>query len=246
MNTILTRSTIPASLLTLLLSALPAHASEPVQWGSFGVGIGTGGLGIDYAYPVNPYLDIRAGYDFGSLKRDSEEEGVDYEVELKFSSARLIADYKPFKGGFRLSAGLYTGSPELELDASGEDDYEVGDRTYFGDADIAGDIDLGSTAPYLGLGWGGTAGTTGLGVSFDIGVLFTDKPEVALSVPRGMVCDATDGDCDPATEGFDVTGDSAEAVEFRAQVENERQNLEDDSQDYDLWPIIRLGLHYRY
>lgn len=248
--------TIPALLIPIVLSLSTTSlyaADENARVGSFGFGVGTGGLGVDYAYPLHKYLDIRAGYDFGSLNRDEEEEGIEYEAELKFSAARLLADYKPFGGGFRISAGLYTGSPELELKASGEDQYDVGEREYNGDIDILGDIDLGSTAPYLGIGWGGTAGTTGFGVSFDLGVLFTDSPKVGLTVPRGRACDATDKpDCDPNGPGsFDVAADDPSnptelSDQFRADVEQERADLEDDAKDFELWPIIRLGLHYRF
>ncbi|WP_420465185.1 hypothetical protein [Panacagrimonas sp.] len=242
-------SKVAGMLVLWALSASKAIAEESsLHAGAFGLSVGTGGLGVDYALPLNAYLDLRAGYDFGSLSLDREEDGIDYDADLEFSSGRLLADFKPFRGGFRISAGYYTGTPDLELEAQGRDDYDIGERTYTGDVLLLGDLDLGSGAPYLGLGWGGTAGTRSFGMSFDLGVLFTDNPEVALAVPRGRACDATaNPGCDPnGVESFDVTGNSPQAQVFRAELDRERQNLEDDAQDYDLWPILRLGLHYRF
>lgn len=229
----------------LLIPQLVQAEDDPAVAGSFGIGIGTDGLGVDYAYHLNRYVDLRAGYDFGSLDRKQKEDGIDYQAKLKFSAARLLVDLKPFGGGFRISTGFYTGSPELNLDADGTDDYDIGDSTYRGDLKVDGDVDLGSAAPYLGIGWGGTAGTTGFGASFDLGVIFTSSPKVGLAA-AGMACDATDGDCDPATDGFDVNGSSPEAMAFQSELQEERRKLEDDAKDFNLWPVIRFGLHYRY
>lgn len=217
--------------------------------GSAGLSIGTGGLGIDYAYPVASFLDVRAGYDFGSISKNHEEDGIDYRAKLKFSSARLLADLKPFGGGFRISAGLYTGTPEVDLESrGGQDDYDIGDRTYTGDLMLDGKVDIGGAAPYLGIGWGGTTSGSGFGVSFDIGVLFASSPNASLDA-TGTACDATaTPGCDPnGPDGFNVNDlDDPRAVQFQANKDAEIAKLEDDAKDYDLWPIIRLGLHYRF
>lgn len=225
-----------------------ASSGSDVGYGSIGIGIGTGGLGVDFAYPVFDHLDVRVGYDFGSISGDRTEDDIEYDAKLKFSSARLIADIKPFGGGFRISAGLYTGTPKIDAKARGLDDYDLGDNTYRGDLDIDGEIDLGGAAPYLGLGWGGTAGTTGFGVSFDLGVLFAKSPKAHLDV-SGYACDAgQNDDCDPSpdADGFDVNGTTPQAAQFRADRDAEIDELEDDAKSYDLWPILRLGLHYRF
>lgn len=225
-----------------------AQAASGPRYGSFGIGIGTGGLGVDFAYPLHEYFDLRLGYDFGSISETSTEDDVEYDAKLKFSSARLLADYKPFAGGFRISAGMYTGTPEIEAEADGLDDYEIGENEYRGDLRIDGDMDLGGAAPYLGIGWGGTAGRTGFGASFDIGVIFGDSPQVNLDV-SGTACDATlNANCDPnGAEGFNVNDpNDVRAQQFQADKDAEIAELEDDAKDFDLWPVIRFGLHYRF
>lgn len=230
-------------------AGLTNHSSTATRYGSFGIGVGTGGLGLDFAYPITDWLEVRAGYDFGSLSFDyedeDEEEGssISGDAKLKFSSGRLTAEFKPFRGGFRISAGLYTRPPELDLDASGLDTYEVGEGTYRGDLKADGKIDMGGVAPYLGIGWGGTAAGTGFGASFDLGVIFGKSPRVNLDI-SGRACDASqDETCDPAgPDGFEVSTDPR----FQADQQAEIAEIEDDAKDFDLWPIVRIGLHYRF
>ena len=217
------------------------------QVGGLGLRLGTAGIGIDYTYGINRYFDVRAGYHFGSYSDSIEEDGIDYDGKIKISGASLMLDIKPFAGGFRISTGVFTASPEFELKASGRDDYEVGAATYTGDLRIDGSIDLGSTAPYLGLGWGGTSNGNGFGVSFDVGVMFTASPDVTLDV-NGRACDSTLLACDPnGATGFDVNDpNDLRAQQFQADKDAEIANLEADAKDFELWPVLMFGLHYRF
>lgn len=233
------------------LVSAPAHsADDHADFGGVGVRFGTAGFALDYTYGINRYVDVRGGYHFGSYDREQEEDGIAYQGELEISAFTAMADIKPFGGGFRLSLGAFSSPPELALKANGRDDYELGDATYRGDLVLNGDLDLGSLTPYFGLGWGGTANATGFGASFDIGVMFAKSPDVSLAV-NGRACDASPGtgnpDCDPSgAEGFDVNGDSPQVQAFQANVDREARNLEDETEDFNMWPVIMLGLHYRF
>lgn len=240
-------SLIGTVLLAGALSATAAQAAEEARYGSFGVGIGTGGIGIDFAYPLHRFFDARIGYDFGSVGYTYEEDDddgagdpVEYDADLKFSAARLLLDYKPFGGGFRISAGLYTGTPELEGRSKGNrlDEVDIGDGVYNIEGSVQADADLGGTAPYLGIGWGGTAGATGFGMSFDLGVLFADSPSFDVRV-NGLFCEASaDPNCTPNTAASDPA--------LQADIQREIAELEEDAEDFDLWPILRIGFHYRF
>ncbi|MGQ0701490.1 MAG: hypothetical protein ACT4PZ_24995 [Panacagrimonas sp.] len=221
-------------------------AEQDNRGGSFGTSVSTNGVGVDYTYAFNRHFDVRAGYDFGSLSRELNEGNLDYNAELKFSAARLLLNYKPFGGSFRLSGGLYSSGPQLDLDTSKADNFELDDRQYNGDGELVGGIDFGGAAPYVGLGWGG-ATRSGFGVNFDLGVIFTGAPEVSLAMRSGFVCDAgANPNCNPATDGFPVNGDSPQAAEFNSSVEAERQELEDGVGSAKFWPVARLGLYYRF
>lgn len=229
-----------------LLCAQPAFAEdEASKYGGVGLRFGTAGIGIDYTYGINRYLDVRAGYHFGSYSDSIEEDGIDYDGKIKMSGASLMLDVKPFAGGFRISAGLFTGSPEFELKAAGRDEYEIGDSTYDGDLRLNGGIDLGSTAPYLGIGWGGTANGTGFGVSFDLGVMFTGSPDISLEA-SGFACDLGGPACDPTNPADPNRIDVSSDPTFQAELASEIRNLEEDAKDFKLWPVLMFGLHYRF
>ena len=216
------------------------------------VGIGTRiglstGIGLDASFHLNRYFDLRVGGNVGTLEYDDEENGTDYRAKLKYSAFAGFVDYKPFGGGFRVSGGLYSNPLKLDLRASGKDDYAFGDGAYNGDLDVDGKVRLGSSAPYLGIGWGGTTNGSGFGASLDIGVQFTKSPNASLSV-SGRACDrGVDENCDPnGTSGFDVDDGSPAAQAFQSEVDNEVRELQDDAQDFELMPVVTFGLHYRF
>lgn len=231
--------------LAALAAALCASAAqaEPGGYGGLGLKFGTDGVGLGYTYGLSRYVDLRAGYQFGSFDYHDTEDGTKYKAKLKLNAVTGLVDVKPFAGGFRVSAGLYGKTPEADLHAHGFDDYELGDETYRGDLDLEGHTDLGGASPYLGIGWGGTSNGSGFGVSFDLGVIFGKSPKLDLAA-SGRACNASaDPACDPAgAEGFDVS----QNPDFQAELEKERRDMEDDAKDYRYWPVLNLGLHYRF
>lgn len=234
--------------LSLAAASLPfiADANE-TRRGGFGASASTNGVGVECAYSVSPRFDVRAGYDFGSLPLNQIEQGITYDSEIKFSAGRLLLDFKPFGGGFRLSGGLYTRAPELDMRAAGSGRVELNGRAFNADVKLDGAIELGGATPYVGLGWGGSPAGSGFGASLDAGVLFTGAPRVTLSSPSGFACDATQApDCSPESDGFNVSDDSAQAAAFASALETERQDLGDDAKDVRFWPVVRVGLHYRF
>ncbi|MDP9139409.1 MAG: hypothetical protein M3O62_01280, partial [Pseudomonadota bacterium] len=142
---------------------------------------------------------------------------------------------------------LYSAAPEVTLETIGDNDqYEVGGREYTATGRIDGDVDFGSAAPYLGLGWGGTTSGNGFGLSFDAGVMFADAPSVLLTA-QGRACDSTLTACDPSgPSGFDVESNDPRAQAFRGELDNERQEVEQDIEGLRYWPVVSLGLHYRW
>jgi hypothetical protein len=234
------------SLLVAPLLGAPAFAASDNS-SAVGLRAGSGGVVVEYAHRLNDYIDLRGGYAFGSLARDFDEDGIDYDGDIKFSAVQAMIDLKPFAGGFRISAGLYSAAPGVTLETIGDNDqYDVGGREYTATGRLDGDIDFGSAAPYLGLGWGGTTGGNGFGLSFDAGVMFADAPAVALTA-QGRACDSTLTACDPSGPGgFDVESGDPRAQAFRNELEAESEEVERDIEGLRYWPVVSLGLHYRW
>ncbi len=216
------------------LLATPAMAQDNMEYASDKSGqwavsakAGTLGLGLEARYTVTDKFAVRLGGNLFSLGYDGEEDGVDYEFDLKLKSINLMADFHPFEGAFRLTGGLlYNGNKILALGAS-TDDVEIGDVTYT-PAEIGtltGDIKFKDIAPYLGIGWGKSLNDSGLAFTADLGVMFSGAPEVSLNSNGGLLSSNAD---------------------FLAELRREEQNLQGDLDNFKYYPVIALGLSYSF
>lgn len=203
--------------LLLGLFAVPASAD------SFALGFkaGTTGIGLEGTWRMSPGFNLRAGYYAFDYSTDLEETGIEYDGDLRLRNAALLADWHPFRGRFRLSAGgIQTGN---EFRGTADGALEVGEETYEGTLNAK--VGWSGFAPYLGLGFGNAVGAGRLTFSFDLGVMFTGSPSVRLD---GTVDD-------PALEPA-----------FREDLERERANLEEELKDAKYFPVVNLGFAWRF
>ncbi|NWK79682.1 hypothetical protein [Aquitalea sp. LB_tupeE] len=210
----------------LLLSTAAVAAPE------FGLGanIGTQGLGAEIATPIyKDSLNLRAGLYGANYSVSNRTSGdVSYSYSLKLFNAGAFADYFPFEGSFRLSAGLvYNGN---KFDVSGnatQGSYTLNGHTYTA-ADVGsinGTVKYQAIAPYLGIGGGNTASSkSGFKFVWDVGVMFTGSPTVDLSA-----------NCSGAS-----------AASCQADVAAEKQKLSDDVHKVNFWPVLKLGVAYAF
>jgi hypothetical protein len=172
-------------------------------------------------------LNLRITHNAASQSFDGETDGVDYDYDFEFSSTSLLIDWHVFGGGFRLTTGALINDNEIyaQSDINGLT-LEVGD-TVFTSAEVGrleGDISFDSYAPYLGFGWG-RAIADGFSVVFDLGVVFQGQPEVSLQTVGGTLSDNQ---------------------LLLDEVEREEQELQKDADEFDLYPVVSLGLFYRF
>jgi hypothetical protein len=235
------KAPLAGAVLLAAISATPAHAEVAI-----GATAGTLGLGLEGTIGLNDYLSLRIPLHLFSFSFDANEDDIDYDGKLKLKSAGLQLDYHPFKGTFFVSGGAFLNGNKLDLFASddGDKQYEIGDRAYTGDPNdplkLKGKLDFGSVAPYVGLGWGNAIqGTSNVYFRFELGALFQGSGDTHLAA-SGSAVDVQTG------QSFDVQGSSAEATEFRAQLENERQSVQHDVDKYDVYPVVSFALGYRF
>ena len=198
------------------------------------------GLGGSVVKRIIPQLNARAGVNAFGLGFDLEDTDATYEADLNLFNVSTLLDYHPFKSsGFRLSGGLIfsnnniegTATPDFD-DSQGEETIEIGDETFNADELASVDADLeitSSVAPYLGIGWGNpVSGKKGLGFFANLGVVFGSSPEV------------------------DITPNVADGVstqvqeEINAAVERETEDLEDELDFINIYPVASLGLSYQF
>ena len=207
----------------IVLGLFSAH----VFAGGTGIGAGISSLGfnVEVSQALTNNLALRLGYNSASYDTDGETDGIDYEYELDWSSANLTLDWHPFGNGFRLSVGALSNDNSIEAeskDLSGT--VEVGDGNFTAAqvGRIEGDIEFDSFAPYAGIGWGRIP-ESGLGFMLDLGIAFQGSPDVELRSVDGVLSD------DPT---------------LNAALAEEEKQLEDDVEDFDLYPVIKLNLVY--
>lgn len=205
--------------LVLLCSAAGSQAAGPV---AVGMKVGTTGLGLEGTLGVTDRVNLRASVSGLDYSTDVEEDDIEYDGTLKVRSAGVLADWYPFRGRFRLSAGAFYNGNEFRGSAQDEA-LEIGDNLY--DARLDAEVDWRRFAPYLGLGWGNAVAGGRLSFSTDIGVLFTGSPRVSL-------------------EGR--TGDPVLEEQFQEDVQREEESLEDDLEDVKYFPVLSVSLSYRF
>ncbi|MCG5494949.1 hypothetical protein [Ectothiorhodospira variabilis] len=214
-------------LIAVLMSVGLLTAGGAAQADSFALGakVGTTGLGVEGTYGLRENVNLRGGLYGFTYSTDVEETDVDYDADLKLRSAALLADWHPFSGGFRLTAGAYYNGNELTGKARGELDIGDGAERYQGTLDAT--IDWRSFAPYLGIGYGNAIQGGRWSFALDAGVMFTGSPDVSL---RGQV----------------ETNDDDVRQRFREDVREEERELQDDLDDFKYYPVLSLGVAYRF
>lgn len=189
-----------------------------------GVGLhaGTLGYGLDVTYGISESLNIRGQYNTIGLDGDDTDGGITYDYELDWNTYGILVDWHPFSGGFRLSAGYFINNNELTGRAS-ETNPTVGNTAYNGVVSLKSAVTFDSSAPYVGMGWGNAAEKNDrLSFMFEIGALLQGSPKVSLveTSPGSLVSQA------------DLDAEAAE--------------LESDISEFDVYPVVTLGLAYQF
>lgn len=208
-----------ATVATVMLGTSSAAMAE------FGVGVkaSTLGAGIELGTALTDTLAARVALNKYSKDDDQTIDDIDYTAELDLNSSALFLDWHPFSGTFHLTAGYLFSNSDLSASATPANSVEIG-GTVYNPSDIGridATVNLGS-GPYVGLGWGNVA-AKGFGFTFELGVVQQGTPDVDLTIedPNGVIAANND-------------------------IEKERKNMEDDLDEFDLYPVVSLGVSYGF
>lgn len=223
-------------LLLMIFSVVPGQAQESGNW-ALGASAGTLGVGVELTAGLSPQINARFGLQGFQYSEEREADDIEYDAEAKLRSVKALLDWHPGGGGFRLTGGLLYNATTVEGSslppASGF--YEIGSIDVpvqlLGTLDA--EVELDPVVPYAGLGWGNPLRTGGrFGVGVDLGVVFQGEPEVTL---RPVFA--------PGSPIPDIPG---AAQLLGIALAQEERNIEEDIQDYDLYPVLGLTLWYRF
>ena len=184
-------------------------------------GAGSQGLLLGSAFQMSPSLDARVGYSALKFnKTEASSSSATGSIDLNISNLSVLVDWFPSENsGWRLTGGIQTGTNKLTLSAKPTGSVTIGGTTY-NNVNFSAGVDLGSTAPYIGFGYS-TRSEKETGFTFfnDIGVR-VGSAKVTLSESTGAVS--------------------------TADLDNEKVKIEDKVKALKYYPVIGMGLGYRW
>lgn len=194
--------------------------------------VGTLGLGLEAATALSPSLDARLSVNGFNYSRDTTQSGVDYHAKLKLGTAAFDLDWYPMHGVFRTTVGLAYNRNEGDLSGRPTNGQFVINGITYQATDVAaldGRVTFKKVAPYVGIGWGNpVASGKGWGFAADVGVLYQGSPQVGLSVTCGTGLNA------------------AMCAQLQSDTEQERSQLASDLSSYKWYPVVSVGVSYRF
>jgi hypothetical protein len=227
-------SLVATSFITLALLSTLTHAQEATTKNDIAINLKAGitGIGLDVTKGINDQFKVRFGYATYSYNDTYKETDASYKGKLKIGGWNALADYHPWSGGFRLSAGAF--APKHSLAATGiytgtSSTITINNVAYSSRdlTDVNFQTKWKGVRPYLGLGYDGFNKTQSNGLFFtaDIGVIFSGAPNVTLTAKcaNATLCNAINKDI------------SAELTKIKADL-NSAKYL----------PVAQVGIGYRF
>jgi hypothetical protein len=220
-------SRIAYSALACLLSVAIAPGALRAGDANFAVGAKLSTLGIQAEATVGltETLNLRGSYNFLDFSTDEEFDDVNYDIDIDFSSISALIDWYPFRNSFRITGGVVSHNSDAILDATPTEPERIGDTVYPPEVigTITGEVEFDDLAPYIGIGFGNPVGEdTGLSFSFDLGVAIQSY-DITLSAPAAALVPGLEDD-----------------------LHAEEKEIEDDLNDYEIYPVIAFGIAYRF
>jgi hypothetical protein len=199
------------------------------------VGLGTTGVSGHIQVGLTRKLAARLGYNWLDYSvEDQEYDDIVYDGDLEFSGFGGYVDLHPFENAFTISAGALVGDKAVGLSAAPLEPVEIGGTVFDPSAvgEIIGDADFPDSAYFLGIGYDPSLYADSRVVFiFRAGVMMADRAEVQIEATGLPALEAVDPDL---------------AALLRAELEAEEADLEDDIDRYAFWPVITMGLGYRF
>jgi hypothetical protein len=242
-------------------SAVPAPPAEgksgPFSGLGVGVTIGSGGIGFQAATPIFPQrLNLRAGAGFFSYNYTFTQNANNIAGNLKLNNAEIMGDFFPFKGSFRLSAGVtvynntgLTGNLQLG------NTFSLNSVSYTTDPanPAAGSVGVkfgGTAVPRFTLGWGNMVPKSGhIKFETEVGIEAIGTPTITWNM-TGEACTGSGEDlglrpaagggatsATPCSEGYGPVATT--------DIQAEQNKLQNSVNGLKVFPIFTLGLSYK-
>jgi len=214
-------------LLSVLIFACFTTSTFGIDGGT-SLKVGTTGIGADVTVGVSEKLNARVGIS-GFSKTFSpngeEEDDENISIKLKLQTIPMLLDWHPRAGNFRTSIGFMLNNNKISLNAQPGDQLDFNDVDYRVDS-FSLDLSFNQFAPYLGIGYGNAAKEGRRFVfAFDLGVMFHGTPKVTAKA---------------------IASNPAQQSALDRDLEIEITDLRDDVKPFKFYPVLNLGMSYRF
>jgi hypothetical protein len=225
--------TISASAVLLTFTLL-LGSTAMAENNNFWVGLkaGTLGYGIEGSWRALPWLDVRAGANQFDYDDSGSQADINYDATLGLETYYATANLRFPLSPFRMTVGAFANGNEVELVSQPMSAYLIGDNPIPYLPSEVGTLRSSTTfdgvSPYLGAGFDFNLADR-FGIALDFGVLWQGDPVVTLT-----------------SDGSLATASGNAGDEFRAALEVERQQLENEVEDFKAYPVVSLGFNFNF
>ncbi len=199
-----------------------------------GVTAGSLGVGPEVSYRFSNNVGVRGNLTSLSISRDIELDDINFDASLKLASGGAMIDVYPFGGGFRVSGGLRVNGNRVRGIAkpNAGASYEIDGTTYTAAeiGTLTAETKINKVAPTLTIGYGGGM-SKGLVFGIEAGALFQGSVKIK-----------------PLTITGTCAGASAppSCATIAADLDAERLSVNEDIDNYKVYPILQLSIGYRF
>ena len=225
--------------------ALSSTSDAPAA--GIGVKVGTLGVGVQGAVRVAPRVAVRGGFNFFSYGHTFTQDGTNFDATLKLQSIEASLDLG-LGGGFRFSPGvLLRNNNHLDavLSVPAGQQFSLGGSSYISQAGTplggTGLLDFKKFAPMLGIGFGSLVprGNRHVTVAFDLGVVFQDSPNVALTLSGNACLVAPNGTAVGCAPVNSLPG-------VAANIASEQTKVSDSLKFFKYYPVTSVGVGWKF
>lgn len=211
-----------------IMAALPAAArAAPPHGLGLAVSGGTLGVGPELSYRWNGLFDVRVSATMIGASGHGTVSDYRYRGHLHLANWGGSIGVHPFRNGFRLAAGVRdTRANRIRFGGTPRDAQDYGGILYPPDraAMLDGTIRARDVSPLVTIGYDRTF-NSGLTLAVDGGVMLHGRPRVThLSASGEIVTNPAAGN----------------------ELAREEDQLRRQARDYPFYPIVQLGLGYRF
>lgn len=215
-------------IVSLILYPLISFSFSPPKF-SLGAGISTLGLNLESNASLHDYWSATFGghlFKYTLASRSISQTQI--KPSLHLESLYLLANFHPFAGNFRISAGAFYNNNHVTAKGVANSGFYTinGQQVPVNQVGaLEGRLIFNNFSPYVGFGWGYEHLKTGLGIAADLGVLFQLNPRVTL-------------------RGTQITNNNV-----RQLIQNEKQEFERLARSkffLKYWPVVALKVYYKF